>query len=107
MDFYHQSISANRNCGARERSYLVSLPGSVAGIDYDRQVAQPPYCWNYAQVQSIARVISKPAHPASASDHVVVALARHILGGHPKFLERRGHAASHHHTFSAPADALH
>src|SRR5213080_782655 len=91
MDFYHQSISANRNCGARERSYFVSLPGSVAGINDDWQVAQPLYCWNYAQVQRIARVIGKRPHAPFAQNHVVITFTHYIFGGHQKFLKRRGH----------------
>src|SRR5579863_132087 len=39
MHFDHQSIGADGDGGARQRSDLVALAGSVTGIDKDRQMA--------------------------------------------------------------------
>ena len=52
-----------------------------------------------AEVESVARVVGEGAHAALAQDHVVIALAHDVFGGHQKFFERRRHAALQQHRF--------
>ncbi len=65
----------------------------MAGIDEDGQVAHMAQGRHDAQIECVARVVGKGAHAALAEDHLVVALAHHILGGHQEFFHGRAHAA--------------
>ena len=104
MDFDDQAIRADRHRGPRKRSDFVSLAGAVAGINNNRQVAEPLHRRDHAQVERVASVVGESAHAALAQNHVVVAFAHHVLGRHQKFFQRRRHAALHHHRrFERPA----
>src|SRR5579872_3548790 len=93
VNFDHESIRANSDCGAGERRDFVALAGAVAGIDQNRQMAQPLHRGHNAQVERVTRVIGERADSAFAERDVVVAFAEDVLGCHQKFFESGGHAA--------------
>src|SRR5271166_3167356 len=106
VDFDDETVSPNRNRGPGQWRDLVALAGSVAGIDDDRQMAQPLHRGNHAEIERVASVIGEGAHAALAQDHVVVALAHDVFGGHQKFFHRGRQAALQQHGFMRFTGAL-
>ena len=78
----------------------------MAGINHDREMAETLDGGNQAQVECVARMIGKSAHAALTQNHVVVAFAHYVLGGHEKFFESSGHAAFQQHGFAPASGAL-
>ena len=85
----------------RHRRDQVGPAGRVAGIDDDRQVAQPLDVRHGAHVEHVARRVLEGAHAALAQDHVRVALGEDVLGRHQQVLDRRAHAALEQHRLAA------
>ena len=74
----------------------------MAAINHNRQMAEALDGRYQAQVEGVARVIGKGANAALTEDHVVVAFAHYVLGGHQEFFESGRHAALQQNGF-APA----
>src|SRR2546429_375493 len=93
MNFDEQSVGANGDGRTGERQNLVTLPGAMAGVDENGQVAALFDRRDDREVQSVARKVRKGPNAALAQHHVVVALGEEVLRGHEKFIEGGGHAA--------------
>ena len=93
VDFDDQSVRANRNRRARQRSNFVPFSSAVAWIDHDGQMAEPLHRRHQAKIKRVAGVVGKGPHPAFTQDHFIIALAHDILGRHQKFFQRGRHAA--------------
>jgi hypothetical protein len=106
VDLDEDAVGARGNRGAGHGQHAVALAGAVAGINQNRQVAHPLDGGNDAQVEGVAGVVGKGAHAALAEDHLVVALAHHVLGGHQKLIQSGREAALDHHRLAQLAGAL-
>ena len=101
-----ESVGADGDGSAGERRDFVAFAGALAGIDNDRQMAEPLHRRNHAQIEGIAGMVGEGADAALAQQHVVVAFAHHVLGRHQEFFQGRRHAALHHHRNLGPSGTL-
>ena len=106
MYFDQDAVGAHRDRRPRHGQHLVALAGAVAGIDEDGQVAQLLHGGNNAQIESVAGVVGKGSHAALAQNHLVIALAHDVLGGHQELVEGSAHAALQQHRLPQPPGML-
>src|SRR5262249_393645 len=84
-----QSVRANCNGCAGERSDLVAFAGPVARIAHDWEGAQSFHRGHNTEIKRVSGVVGKRADAALAESDIVVALAEDVFSGHQEFLERR------------------
>ena len=102
----HQAVGADRGSRASQGQNHVAFARAMAGVNDDGQMAQPLHRGHDTKVKRIAGVIGEGAYPAFAQNHLVVALAHHVLGSHQQLVQGRRHAALHQHRLTGPAGAL-
>ena len=104
MDLDHDPVGADRDAADRQRLDQPALAGGVARIDDDGQVGQLVEQRHRRQVHRVAGVRLERPDAALAQDHVRVARADDVLGGHQPLLDRRAVAALEHHRAGDPSD---
>ena len=84
VHFDDEPVRAHGDGGARQRQDFFSPPRAVAGIDDDRQVAEPVHGRDNTQIECVARMVCKSPDPALAQDNSVVPLSHDVFRGHEK-----------------------
>ena len=96
VDLDHDPVGARRDAGQRHRLDQPALAGGVRRIDDHRQVGQVVEQGHGRQVERVAGVRLEGPDAALAQDHVGIARADDVLGGHQPLLDRRAVAALEH-----------
>ena len=87
------AVGADGDAAQGHRPHQRALAGPVARVDHDRQVGQLAEERDRGQVERVAGVRLEGPDAALAQDHVRVARAEDVLGGHQPLLDRRAKAA--------------
>ena len=96
MDLDHHAVGPDGDATDRQRPDQPALPGGVTRIDDDRQVGQVVEQRHRRKVERVAGIRLERPDAALAEDHVRVARADDVFGGHQPLLDRGAVAALQH-----------
>src|SRR5580698_7035739 len=88
VDLDKDTVAAGGHSRAGHGQHAVALAGAVAGVDKNGQVTDALHRGDDAEVKGVAGVVGKGAHAPLAENHLIVALAHNVLGGHQELFER-------------------
>ena len=97
MHFDQQPVGARGHGSPGHGQHAVAASRSVAGVNQNGQMAHPLQRRNNAQVEGVACMVREGAYAALAQNHLVVALAHHVFGGHEELFEGGAEPALHQH----------
>ena len=104
MDLDFEAVGTGGNRRERHGGNVAGVARGVARVGHDRQVREVVEDGHGVEVKGVARAGLKGADAALAEDHVVIALAHDVFGGHEELIDGSGESALEKHRRAGAAD---